>query len=641
MKSIKRLLACALAVCTIVSCMAFTPSAATDDYATTLRNAGFPESYIEPLCNLHDIHPNWTFTVHDITALSGGTYTWDYVIGQETADTTNNLIDSYYSEEGYRLNSSTTADTGTSYPASVETVKFFMDPRNFLNEDNIFQFTTFFYEDYMTAEATDAVFKGTFMHNTVIPDEGNTQTYAEYLVQIGKEKNLSPFFLAARLKLEQGATGNLLTKGAVGTQLWTWYSNGYTGYDDNGNYIMAPASGYTQEELLKYDGYYNFFNINAGGTGKFSVFLNGAKEAYEGGWNTRKKAIAGGADTINQKYVSDGQTSPYYLKYNVHPSSSRNFWGQYMQDVTGAWNDGRSIRTAMEIADILDVDHSFQIPVFSGMPAAASANPGTAFANSKFIVDLDSPALAGTTNKPTFHTQTVDLNIATSYTITGWSVHAKSVYKFQYSIDNGAWVDLAPVARQDALNATGYTGCNVNCGFTGSVDLNSLSLGAHQIVIRGKTENNGIYLVARLNLELIKTTYEEMTFPAGIEIDKTEGIIVNMAEGATTADIMGAATLKVGTLEVVSANGGTVDGPLKSGYKLISRLGGKIQEEYTIIVTGDIDGDGVVSIADLIAADAMKYGYTSTGYMRAVDRNNDKTLTDEEISEILTLIRNK
>ncbi len=634
MKRIKRLLSCVLAVGAIVSCMVFSPSAATDDYAQVLRTAGFPESYIEPLCNLHDLHPNWTFTVHNITDLSGGKYTWDYVIGKEIEDQSNNLIDSYYTEEGYRLGSDTTADTGTSYYASKEAVEFFMDPRNFLNEDNIFQFTTFYYEDYMTVEATDAVLVGTFMHNAVIPDEGNTQTYAEYLVQIGKEKNLSPFFLAARLRLEQGVSGNLLTKGKVGTQLWTWYSNGYTSYDENGNYIMAPSSGYTQAELLKYDGYYNYFNINAGGTGKFAVYLGGAKEAYDGGWNTRKKAIAGGADTINKKYVSDGQTSPYYLKYNVHPASSRNFWGQYMQDITGAWNDGRSIRTAMETADILDSAHSFQIPVFSSMPATACPNPGTAFGNSTFIVDLDSPALDGTANKPTLYSETINLNSTTEYALVGWSVHSKSSYKFQYSVDNGTWVDLNSVARQDALNATGYTNCNVNCGFSGTVKLSELSTGTHQIVIRGKTTNNGYYLVARIKLDIMKAPYESAVINGDYTLDTASDVIVNIAAGTSANTLLENVYLKEGRVKILAHDGTTATGKLASGYKLVTYYGNEVKEEYTLIVTGDVNGDGIVNVKDLLVADAMKNRGVTEGYLRAVDVDNDKSISADELLKI-------
>lgn len=638
MKKTKRLLSCILIVCSIVSCMVFNPSAATDDYAQTLRSAGFPESYIESLCNLHDLHPNWTFTVHNITDLSGGKYTWDYVISQEIEDQSNNLIDSYYTEAGYRLNGDTTADTGTSYYASKEAVEFFMDPRNFLNEDNIFQFTTFYYEDYMTVEATDAVLVGTFMHNAVIPDEGNTQTYAEYLVQIGKEKNLSPFFLAARLRLEQGVSGNLLTKGAVGTQLWTWYSNGYTGYDESGNYILAPSSGYTQADLLKYDGYYNYFNINAGGTGKFAVYLAGAKEAYDGGWNTRKKAIAGGADTINRRYVTDGQTSPYYLKYNVHPDSSRNFWGQYMQDITGAWNDGRSIRTAMETADILDSAHNFQIPVFASMPATACPNPGTAFGNSTFIVDLDSPALDGTTNTPTLYSETINLSETTEYALVGWSVHSKSSYKFQYSVDNGDWVDLNSVARQDALNATGYTKCNVNCGFSGAVALSGLDEGNHQIAIRGKTENNGYYLVARIKLEIMKVPYENAVINGGYKLDSTDNVIVNIDARTSVKTLLDNVYLKEGSAKVLTSSGTTAAGKLMSGYKLVTYYGNEVKEEYTLIVTGDVDGDGTVSVKDLLAADAIKTKGVTSGYLRAVDVNNDKTISADELLKIRNAI---
>lgn len=33
------------------------------NYANTLRTKGFPESYVEKLCRLHAVHPNWNFEV--------------------------------------------------------------------------------------------------------------------------------------------------------------------------------------------------------------------------------------------------------------------------------------------------------------------------------------------------------------------------------------------------------------------------------------------------------------------------------------------------------------------------------------------------------------------------------------------------
>ena len=44
----------------------------------------------------------------------------------------------------------------------------------------------------------------------------------------------------------------------------------------------------------------------------------------------------GGIRKVHEKYIGNFQHTPYFQKFNVHPGSSSNFWGQYMQDISGA-----------------------------------------------------------------------------------------------------------------------------------------------------------------------------------------------------------------------------------------------------------------------------------------------------------------
>ena len=110
-----------------------------EEYYQSLLSQGFPEEYARPLTELHLLHPEWSFTPLLITE-GNSLYRWDYVIDQETKDAETNLISGNDDYRAYRhATNKETYDSGY-YQASVAAVKYFMDPRNFLNETDIFQF---------------------------------------------------------------------------------------------------------------------------------------------------------------------------------------------------------------------------------------------------------------------------------------------------------------------------------------------------------------------------------------------------------------------------------------------------------------------------------------------------------------------
>ena len=73
MKHFKRILSVLLAVTFIVSCAAITananPALGDEAYKQSLRDKGFPESYVTRLADLHVNHPNWVFEPLKITEM--------------------------------------------------------------------------------------------------------------------------------------------------------------------------------------------------------------------------------------------------------------------------------------------------------------------------------------------------------------------------------------------------------------------------------------------------------------------------------------------------------------------------------------------------------------------------------------------
>ena len=334
-------------------------------YEQSLLDAGFPQSYVTKLSALHDLHPTWEFVPLLVTQQKPA-YTWDYVISKELESNQRNLIYHTYSPNAYALDS-VLVESGLWYKCSKSTVEFFMDPRNFLNEERIFQFEALQFTDNYTVADVATCIKGSFMEGRTLE---NGKSYAQNLYDIGKAVGVNPFHLAARIKQEQGLGQSPLISGTCGNTLAQCYAKKTNG---------APVTGYNGHNFAQYNGYYNYFNIGAFGTGYFNIWMNGMKEAQTGGWTTRYKAIQGGAQKVHDMYVSQYQNTLYLQKFNVHPSSSKNFWGQYMQNVAAAWSESSTIYKAYANSGLIDTAFTFIIPVYGNMPASCQ-DPGGAFA---------------------------------------------------------------------------------------------------------------------------------------------------------------------------------------------------------------------------------------------------------------------
>jgi beta-N-acetylglucosaminidase len=90
------------------------------------------------------------------------------------------------------------------YSANSQVIAYYMDPRNFLNENTIFMFEGLSYSDGYTMEGIHAILKGTFMVNDRLDTDGTTFSYADVFMNAGKLYGVSPYHLAARMKQEQG-----------------------------------------------------------------------------------------------------------------------------------------------------------------------------------------------------------------------------------------------------------------------------------------------------------------------------------------------------------------------------------------------------------------------------------------------------
>ncbi|MDE6016361.1 MAG: hypothetical protein K2H41_11815 [Acetatifactor sp.] len=293
----------------------------------------FPESYQAALTALKNKHPQWIFVPMD-TGLN-----WSTVITEELKGGKSLVHKSFpdYTKDG-------AYDDGNWFYATRGILEYYMDPRNGLTEDRIFQFELLTYnETYHTEAAVERFLQNTFMRSPGNAP-GTVMTFAHIFWAVGAEegREVSPFHLAARVYQEQG----------------------------------QGTSGLISGKYPGYEGYYNYFNVGASGTSTTQVIENGLKYAKDHGWNNAYFSILGGADVISANYIKKGQDTLYLQKYNVNPKASNALYThQYMQNISAPTTEGSSIKRLYASADSLNNSFVFKIPVYKNMPGTACPYP--------------------------------------------------------------------------------------------------------------------------------------------------------------------------------------------------------------------------------------------------------------------------
>ncbi len=439
-------------------------------YYQELLAAGFPEDYARPLTELHLLHPEWDFTPLLITE-GNALYRWDYVIKEETKEADTNLISGAEDYRAYRhATNKETYDSGY-YQASKAAVEYFMDPRNFLNETDIFQFYDLSSAHSVGLDEVEAVLVGTFMADATLE---NGKTFAEYFLEVGQALAVNPVYLAVKARQEQGVEGvSPVLGGVCGSLLASYYENG-TQTSEDGNKILAPTEGHTLDELSALDGYYNLFNIKASGNGLFSIYYSAMERAVSGtehmaevwgspSWNTLWKSLYGGAYTIKTSFIDRYQNTIYLQKFNVDSrAADRNFWGQYMQNVAGSLTESRTLFGAFASSGVLDGHCSFVIPVYAGMPNKTCADPAggrcsyLATATDKYdrATFFSNPILQTSTD--TIY-DTVRVYAEDSLRLRGIVTHSYGVRGVEYRWDEGEWRSLCEGDKFDITLPITYT----------------------------------------------------------------------------------------------------------------------------------------------------------------------------------------
>lgn len=491
------------------SYVSFAASAGTSDasFEAYLNAQGFPESYKAGLRQLHSRYPSWVFKAQH-TNLD-----WNTVIKEESVLPRSlvhkNSISSWKSiaDGAYNWdNSSWPGFDGNSWvAASDDIVRYYMDPRNFLDETYVFQFLTQSYDSTAhTAAGLESMLKGTFMESKVTgtapsdttPSGGGTSmsgpgvgstTPAETTASADTVTGGEPQVGTA----PPGSTGSSQNNGgqssggdgvslqgpsasisrhdvnrvltAIGPGMSGGPGAGSGGSGSSGNSGSAPESGSTsyadiimnagvqsgvnpyvlaamiiqeqgkdgKSDLISgrysgYEGYYNFFNIEAYASGSMGAVQRGLWYASGSGsygrpWNSVEKAILGGALSYGTNYVKAGQDTFYLKKFNVQGSNL--YKHQYMTNIQAAASEGALYAKAYT-AELKNTALEFKIPVYLGMPDSPCAKPTLDGSPNNKLAGLGVNGFALT---PTFNRDTASYDLIVNTSVADVTVNATAI----------------------------------------------------------------------------------------------------------------------------------------------------------------------------------------------------------------------
>lgn len=555
--------------------------AETENYKAKLREANFPENYLDYLVLLHNRFPNWEFEA-SLTNLN-----FNDVINNELGG--NSLIYYTYNED-YRSKEEESynylTDSYNRHPteknwwyASREAISYFLDPRIYLNENYIYIFEKLNYDkNFHTKDSVINMLSGSFLPRI----EPN---YADIIISSADKYDVSPIHLSSRILQEQGSDGSISSLGGEFT---------YQG--------------------KQYSGYYNLFNIGAYSSdpncspavmGLVNAMggVDQSDKSYGKPWNTIEKSINGGAEFLSSGYISKGQATLYYQKWDISPTSKTRYTHQYMANITAPATEALKIaQVYKKMTTIYDQKLTFQIPVFTeGLPNEVQTHPKNTNPNN-YLSDLK------------INDKTID-NFNTD------------VLEYNYTVNKS--VDALTIGATTISSKAKVT--------TGNYPLTDETKQVLEVVVTALNGDKRIYKINVVKIDdgtIIKPIEDILSnisvkfndkyisgINVGTDISKLTNNINNYANDNNT---------KITVVYKDYQGNIKTSGPFKTGDVVIINNG--INDyRYEIIIKGDLDKDGEVTILDLL--------FMKKIILNSISSNNlEKTAGDIDLDAKVTIL---
>lgn len=619
-------------------------------YREYLTNMGFPSSYVDSLVELHKLHPTWRFRLLN-TKLD-----WNTVIENESVLGRNLLYYTY--GEGYRsldpVSYNWETDTFNRHPtetnwwyASSDAIKYYMDPRNFLTEKNIFMFEVLSYQPtYQNLSLIRNMLDKTFMP-TIYKDyygEESMYNYASDFIEAGDTYGVSPSHLASRI-IQEG--------------------NNSSSVEYNGtNYRV-----------------YNFFNIRATGSNpkRRGLLWAASLGDYSGGtsygriWDTPKKSIMGGAQFLAEDYIAIGQDTLYFQKFAVSVSTGR-YSHQYMQNITAPLTEGAKVYNAYNSVGALDKEITFIIPTYQNMPstnvkAPTNGNPNyylsSISVNEKKIDNFkyDTLSYEIDTNDSEVEIKTTTINSKASYEVIGNKklLPGKNEFTIKVTSEKGTSINYKLIINklnnettiEEENTIENITINNVELNF--SKDIHEYNKEVDNEVSKIKliytlSNNTNKEVEVNLNNGLNTITIKDYVIKItrlnpnldyilnNIGIRYNEKYISGINVGTSITSLINNVTnINNSAITIIKdSKGNKKEGTFATG-DIVNIKSGSEEKEYQILIYGDINGDGKIDKLDALAILREYYNYANYEgvYKEASDINRDGKIDKLDVLAVL------
>jgi len=276
-------------------------------------------------------------------------------------------------------------------------------------------------------------------------------------------------------------------------------------------------------------------------------------------WNSRLKSINGGAIYYSSQFVEKGRRNLYLKRYNL--TQPNPYTMQYSTAIYGAKSEGDILGRGYS-EELRESALTFYIPVFEEMPEEPAEKPtGDGSPNFK----LSSLSVAGYNLTPDFDDDTLEYSLVVPDHVKQLTIEAKAV-------DEKATIEgIGEVELTEVLNS-------------------------FEVVVTAENGNKRTYtvVIAKEDAGIEGGEFAAKYTPVGLSIP--------VAPDVLTTDFIAQAMVS-GTVTVVQADGSTKEEGSTITIGDVIRVYNGDGEEYgvyTAAVLGDANGDGRLSINDII-----------------------------------------
>ena len=335
-----------------------------------------------------------------------------------------------------------------------------------------------------------------------------------------------------------------------------------------------------------FEGYYNFFNFNAYGSTKDAIYRRGLTYAKNQGWSSRYLSILGGANKVKSDYIDRGQNTIYLEKFNVSSEAAIGTH-QYMSNVSGAIFEGQSVGKGYT-----DKDQAFNfvIPVYANMPETAcsftiSGNPNNY---------LGALTISGLPLTPGFDATRESYSVVVDNSVSNITVSA------------------TPIVGTSTVSGTGTYNLNVG---TNTI----------QVVCKSQSGSPRTYTITVSRLEQGVSGGSVVDGSAGITSSVySVGTYITGVQPGTDAGAFMSSLSSSYTLKLLDASGNEKTGTVATGNIVAAYDGsGNQVAAVKVVIYGDVNGDGTVSVLDMIKMNRhiIGSGSLTNEYLEAADAN--------------------